>query len=98
MGLRNFNRSVSSWLTVKAQQDANLDSFIAGSEGTYPDTESCDCDYRNCNCNSLVEGSGRIEESFDFENQTDDEAIHGRKGIVDSQFDSNDDLPEEAGK
>ena len=46
MGLRNFNRSVSSWLTVKAQQDANLDSFIAGSEGTYPDTESCSIIHR----------------------------------------------------
>ena len=98
MGFRNFNRSVSSWLTLKAQQDANLDSFIAGSEGNYPELNKCDCGYRDCNCNSLVEGSGRIEESFDFENLTDDEAVYGRKGIINSQFDSNDDLPEEAGK
>ena len=91
-----MSRNYSSWLSFKAQKDKHLDAILSEPDGDdkFPDIDSCECDYRNCNCKSMFGESGRFEEILTDENRVDDEAIKGRVDSNSAEFDSNDDIEE----
>ena len=96
-----YGRNYSSWLSFRSADPVKkfIERTIPDEDQEFPVTDSCDCGFRNCNCKDLTQGSGSFESNFSNESREDYEALHGSNDRLEgNQFDSNDDLPEEAGK
>ena len=83
----------------------NKYKYIEPETVTYSSDTVCSCDFSICKChldnpaNRLsVEGYGRMEDELSDIQQEDYDAVYGRQDTVYNQFDSNDDLPKQAGR